>query len=52
MGDLIETPKSYFHAKLEHLFREINQQYGFQKTRLVGMVESCRLNWLAAHPSP
>ncbi len=52
MGDLIETPKSYIHAKLEHPFRPINRQYGFQKNRLVGMAETCRVNWLAAHPSP
>jgi IS5 family transposase len=38
VDDLIETAKAHFRAKVEHPFRVIKQQFGFQKTRLRGML--------------
>ena len=38
MDDLIETAKAHFRAKVEHPFRVIKRQFGFQKTRLRGML--------------
>ena len=34
---LIETAKAHIRAKVEHQFRVIKQQFGFQKTRLRGL---------------
>ena len=48
LGDLIETGKAHIRAKGEHPFRVIKQQFGFQKTRLRGMLKnSCKVNVLA-----
>jgi IS5 family transposase len=38
VDDLIEITKTHFRAKLEHPFRVIKRQFGFQKTRLRGML--------------
>jgi hypothetical protein len=38
VDDLIETAKAHFRAKVQHPFRVINRQFGFQKTRLRGML--------------
>ena len=47
--DLIETAKAHIRAKGEHPFRVIKKQFGFQKTRLRGMVKNrCKVNVLAA----
>ena len=35
---LIESAKAHLRAKVEHPFRVIKQQVGFQKTRLRGML--------------
>jgi hypothetical protein len=35
---LIEYAKAHFRARVEHPFRVFKQQYGFQKTRLRGML--------------
>ncbi|MCP9884617.1 IS5/IS1182 family transposase, partial [Synechococcus sp. ATX 2A4] len=49
MDDLIETAKAHIRAKGEHPFRVIKQQFGFQKTRLRGMLKNrCKVNVLAA----
>lgn len=40
LDDLVETDKAYILAKGEHPFRVIKQQFGFQKTRLRGMVKN------------
>ena len=46
---MIETAKAYVHSKLEHPFRVIKQQFGFQKTRLRGLAKNrCKFNMLAA----
>jgi IS5 family transposase len=47
--DLVEAAKAHIRAKAEHLFRVINHQWGFQKTRLRGMAKNrCKINVLAA----
>ena len=47
--DLVETAKAHIRAKGEHPFRVIKQQFGFQKTRLRGMLKNhCKVNVLAA----
>ena len=38
LDDLVETAKAPIRAKGEHPFRVIKQQFGFQKTRLRGML--------------
>jgi transposase, IS5 family len=49
LDDLIETAKAHFRAKVEHPFRVIKRQFGFQKTRLRGMLKNrCKENVLAA----
>jgi IS5 family transposase len=49
VDDLIETAKAHFRAKVEHPFRVIKCQFGFQKTRLRGMLKNrCKVNVLAA----
>ncbi|KMM17079.1 IS5 family transposase [Synechococcus sp. GFB01] len=47
--DLIEAAKAHIRAKVEHPFRVIKQQFGFQKTRLRGMAKNrCKVNVIAA----
>jgi len=49
VDDLIETAKAHFRAKVEHPFRVIKRQFGFQKTRLRGMLKnSSKVKVLAA----
>ena len=49
VDDLIETAKAHIRAKVEHPFRVIKRQFGFQKTRLRGMLKNrFKLNVLAA----
>jgi IS5 family transposase len=49
LDDLVETAKAHIRAKVEHPFRVIKQQFGFQKTRLRGMIKNrCKVNVLAA----
>lgn len=49
VDDLIETAKAHFRAKVEHPFRVIKRQFGFQKTRLRGMLKNrCKVHVLAA----
>jgi len=49
LDDLIETAKAHIRAKGEHPFRVMKQQFGFQKTRLRGMLKNrCKVNVLAA----
>jgi IS5 family transposase len=49
LDDLIETAKAHIRAKGEHPFRVIKRQFGFQKTRLRGMLKNgCKVNVLAA----
>jgi IS5 family transposase len=49
LDDLVETAKAHIRAKGEHPFRIIKQQFGFQKTRLRGMVKNhCKVYVLAA----
>ena len=40
LDDLAESAKAHFRSKSEHPFRVIKQQFGFQKTRLHGMVKN------------
>jgi IS5 family transposase len=47
--DLIETAKAHFRAKVEHPFRVIKQQFGFQKTSLRGLAKNrCKVHVIAA----
>ena len=47
--NLIETAKPHMRVKREHPFRVIKKQFGFQKTRLRGMLKNrCKVNVLAA----
>jgi len=49
LDDLIETAKAHVRAKVEHPFRVIKRQFGFQKTRLRGMLKNgCKVKVLAA----
>ena len=49
VDDLIETAKAHVRAKVEHPFRVIKRQFGFQKTRLRGMLKNgCKVKKLAA----
>ena len=49
LQDLIEAAKAHVRAKVEHPFRVIKQQFGFQKTGLRGLVKnSCKINVIAA----
>ena len=49
LQDLIETAKAHIRAKVEHPFRVIKQQFGFQKTRLRGLDKNrCKIHVLAA----
>ena len=38
LDDLVETAKAHMRAKVEHPFRVIKWQFGFQKIRLRGML--------------
>ena len=49
VDDLVETAKAHVRAKVEHPFRVMKRQFGFQKTRLRGMLKNrCKVNVLAA----
>ena len=49
LQDLIETAKAHIRSKVEHPFRVIKQQFGFQKTRLRSLAKNrCKINVLAA----
>jgi IS5 family transposase len=49
LDDLVKTAKAHIRAKGENPFRVIKQQFGFQKTRLRGMLKNhCKVNVLAA----
>ena len=49
LDDLVETAKAHIRAKVEHPFRVIKQQLGFQRTRLRGMLKNrCKVNVLVA----
>jgi IS5 family transposase len=49
LDDLVESAKAHIRTKGEHQFRVIKQQFGFQKTRLRGMLKNhCKVNVLAA----
>ncbi len=49
LQNLIETAKAHIRSKVEHPFRVIKQQFGFQKTRLHGLAKNrCKINVLAA----
>jgi transposase, IS5 family len=49
LQDLIEAAKAHVRANVEHSFRVIKQQFGFQKTRLRGLARNrCKVNVLAA----
>ena len=49
LDDLVETSKAHVRAKDEHPFWVIKQQFGFQKTRLRGMIKNrSKVNVLAA----
>jgi hypothetical protein len=53
LDDLIETAKAHIRAKVEHPFRVIKRQFGFQRTRLRGMINNrCKVNVLAALANP
>ena len=48
LADLVETAKAHIRSKVEHPFRAIKQQFGFQKTKLRGMAKNrCKMNVLA-----
>jgi IS5 family transposase len=49
MLDLIGTGKAHIRAKVEHPFRVIKQQFGFQKTTLRGMAKNrCKVDMIVA----
>ena len=49
LKDLVETAKAHIRSKVEHPFRVIKQQFGFQKTKLRGMAKNRgKMNVLAA----
>ena len=49
LEDLIETAKAHIRSKVEHPFRVIKQQFGFQKTRLRGLAKNrCKIHVLTA----
>jgi IS5 family transposase len=49
LQDLIETAKAHVRAKVEHPFRVIKHQFGFQKTRLRSLAKKrCKINAIAA----
>ncbi len=49
MTDLVEITKAHIRSKVEHPFRVIKQQFGFQKTQLSVMARNrCKVNLIAA----
>ena len=49
LQDLVETAKAHIRSKVEHPFRVIKQQFGFQQTRLRGLAKNlCKIHVLAA----
>jgi IS5 family transposase len=49
LDDLVETAKALIRSKLEHPFRVIKQQFGFQKTKLRGIAKNrFKMNVMAA----
>ncbi len=42
LQDLIETAKAHIRSKVEHPFRVVKQQFGFQKIRLRGLDKNRR----------
>lgn len=49
LEDLVETAKAHIRAKGEHPFRVIKRQFGFQKTRVRGLLKNrCKVKVLAA----
>ena len=49
LQDLIDTAKSCIRSKVEHPFRVIKQQFGFQKTRLRSLAKNpCKIIVMAA----
>ena len=49
LNDLVETAKAHIRAEVEHPFRVMKQQFGFQKTRLRGRLKNrCKVHVLAA----
>jgi transposase, IS5 family len=49
LDDLVKTAKAHIRAKGEHPFRVIKEEFGFQKTRLRGMLKNrCKVNVLVA----
>ena len=49
LNDLVETAKAHIRAKVEHPFRVMKQQFGFQKTRLRGRLKNrCKIHVLVA----
>ncbi len=49
LQDLIEDAKAHVSAKVEHPFRVMKKQFGFQKTRLRGLAKnSWKINVIAA----
>jgi transposase, IS5 family len=47
--DLVQTAKAHIRAKVEHPFRVIKRQFGFEKTRVRGMLKNrCKVHVLAA----
>jgi transposase, IS5 family len=48
VDDLIEIAKAHVRARVEHSLRVIKRQFGFQKTRLRGMLKNgCKMKVLA-----
>ena len=49
LNDLVETAKAHIRAKVEHPFRVMKQQFGFQKTRLRARLKNrCKIHVLVA----
>lgn len=49
LPDLVETANAYIRSKVEHPFRVIRQQFGFQKIRLLDLFKNrSKINVLAA----
>ena len=49
MEDLVEIAKAHIRLKVEHPFRVIKQQFGFQKTRRRGLAKNHgKINVMAA----
>lgn len=49
LQDQVETAKAHIRSKVEHPFRVIKQQFGFQKTRFLDLARNrCKINLLAS----